>query len=271
MTNTKETKYNSRLANYPRPAIALTAITYLLLGFLERLDGTFAPALLYFAALGVLALYFMPYMLGLPNGRKSLREYSCDIRLLPMTPVGRNILIGLLTAVLTLSSIYLASLLTGHFVLDWSLVPSLRWVKGLTRGIWEEVFFRGIILVLFMRTFPQRRAIFVSTFLFAVVHLNPMYISLEHIVDVVSIFFMGLLFTYLVLKTGSLLPAIVFHYVHDIFVLLVQNTPGADETLASVLLYAFLWIALILGAFLTKIIVERWSPQFDGDDSQREL
>ena len=69
---------------------------------------------------------------------------------------------------------------------------------------------------------------------------------------------MGLLFIYLVLKTGSLLPAIVFHYVYDIFVLLVQNTPGANETLASVLLYAFLWIALILGAVLTKYIVEHW-------------
>ena len=243
----------------------------MLLGFLETLEGTFVPPLLYFFALGVLALYLMPYVLGLPNGRKSLREYSQDIRLLPMRPMGRNILIGLLMAALTLGSIYLASLLTGQFALNWSLVPPVRWVKGLTRGIWEEVFFRGIILVLFMRVFPRRRAIISSTFLFAVAHLNPMAINLEHIVDVVSIFLMGLLFTYLVLKTGSLLPAIVFHYVHDIFVLLVQNTPGADETLASVLLYAFLWIALMLGAFLTKTIVERWSPQFDGGDSQSEL
>jgi membrane protease YdiL (CAAX protease family) len=78
------------------------------------------------------------------------------------------------------------------------------------------------------------------------------------IVDVFGIFFMGLLFTYLVLKTGSLLPAIIFHYVHDIFVLLVQNTPGANETLASALLYAFLLIALLIGAVLTKYIVERW-------------
>jgi hypothetical protein len=78
------------------------------------------------------------------------------------------------------------------------------------------------------------------------------------IVDVVSIFFVGLLFTYLVLKTGSLLPAIVFHYVHDIFVMLVQNTSGADKTLSIALLYAFLWIALVIGAVLTKYIVERW-------------
>lgn len=162
-------------------------------------------------------------------------------------------------AILTLSSIFLASLLTGHFVFDLSLVPALRWVKGLTRGIWEEVFFRGIILVLFMRVFPLRKAVFFSALLFAMIHLNPMAINPEMIVDVISIFFMGLLLAYLVLKTGSLLPAIIFHYVHDVFLLLVQNTPSADETLASVLLYAFLWIALIIGAVLTKYIVERWS------------
>jgi membrane protease YdiL (CAAX protease family) len=259
-----QTKFNSKLANYPRPAIALTAITYVLLGSLETLPGVYLPPLLYFLALGILALYLMPYVIGLPNGRKLIKEYCQDIRLLPMTHLSRNILIGLLMAILTLTAIFLASLLTRHFVFDWSYVPALRWVKGLTRGIWEEVFFRGIILVLFMRVFPLRRAVFLSAFLFAVIHLNPMAINLEMIVDVVSIFFMGLLFTYLVLKTGSLLPAIVFHYLHDIFVLLVQNTPGADETLASVLLYSFLWIALIIGAALTKYIVERW-PMVETD------
>ncbi len=258
MTSTNHTRYNSKLANYPRPAIALTAVAYLLIGFLETLPGTFIPPLLYFLALGVLALYLMPYVLGLPNGRKSLRDYCHDIRLLPITPLGRNILLGCLMAGLTLSSIFLASLLTGHFVFDWSYVPALRWVKGLTRGIWEEVFFRGIILVLFMRIFSKGKALFLAAFLFAVVHLNPLDLSLHMVVDVISIFFMGLIFTYLVLKTGSLLPAIIFHYIHDIFVLLVQNTPGAKEPLASVLLYAFLWIALVIGAVLTKFIVERW-------------
>ena len=109
-----------------------------------------------------------------------------------------------------------------------------------------------------MRLYRKRRAVFLATFLFAVVHLNPIVLSPEMIVDVVSIFFMGLLLTYIILKTGSLLPAIVFHYVHDIFVLLVQNTPGADEVLAQTLLYSFLWIALAIGAVLTKYIVERW-------------
>jgi CAAX amino terminal protease family. len=258
MMSTNQTQYNSWLANNPRPAIAVTLILYVLFACLEALRGSFLPPLLCFLALGVLALYLMPSVLGLPNGRKSLRDYCLDIRLLPIEPLGRNILLGLLLATLTLASIFLASLLTGHFVLDWSYVPALRWVKGLTRGIWEEVFFRGIVLVLFMRIFSRRVAIFFAAFFFSLMHLNPMTISLDKVVDVISIFFMGLLFTYLVLKTGSLLPAIIFHYVHDIFVLLGQNTPGADETLASALLFAFLWIALVLGALLTKYIVEHW-------------
>ena|GEM_PF-3689292 len=251
-------EYSSKLANYPKPAIALTAITFVALGLLETLPGTFITALLYFVALGVVALFVMPRVLGLPNGRQSLAEYSQDIRLLPCQPVGRNVLLGLGLAMLTLSSIFLAALLTRHFVLDWSLVPALRWVKGLTRGIWEEVFFRGIILVLFMRLYPRRKAVFFTAFLFAIVHLDPMNVSVGLLVDVLSIFFMGLLFTYLVLQAGSLLPAIVFHYVHDTFLILVQNTPGADELSASALLFGLLWIALVIGALVTKYVVKRW-------------
>jgi membrane protease YdiL (CAAX protease family) len=258
MTSSIENQYNSKFANRPKLAIAFTAVVYLLLGFLERIPGTVVPALLYFFVLGFLALYLMPYVIGLPNGRKSLRDYAQDIRLLPVKPVGRNIFLGLLVAALTLSSILLASHLTGHFVLDWSTVPPLRWIKGLTRGIWEEVFFRGIILVLFMRIYAQRKAVILAAFLFAVIHLATFNVDLLMLVDLISIFFMGLLFTYMVLKSGSLLPAVIFHYFHDIFVLLVQNTPGADEILSSTLLFSFLWIALAMGAGLTKLIVERW-------------
>ncbi|MEW5871037.1 MAG: CPBP family intramembrane glutamic endopeptidase [Chloroflexota bacterium] len=249
--------FDTPLAKRPRLAIVLVAVGYALLSFLELVPaGKIVPPLLLFFTLGFVALVLMPFVLGLPNGRRSLRDYCRDIRLLPVQPVGRNILLGLLLALLTLSGILIAALLSGHFVLDWSLVPGLRWVKGLTRGIWEEVFFRGIILVLFMRLYPQSRAALLAAFVFAVLHLGAL--NLEAVIDLLSLFFMALLFTYVVLKSGSLLPAIVFHYVHDIFINLVQNTPGADPTLALALLYGCLWAALALGALLTKVIVERW-------------
>jgi membrane protease YdiL (CAAX protease family) len=248
----------SWLRDNRRAAVAVAIVPYLLLGFLERLPGTFVPPLAYFAAAGAWALYVTPRILGLPNGRKPLREYCLDIRLLPVTPVARNVLLGVLMAALTLSSILAASLLTRHFVLDWSLVPSVRWVKGLTRGVWEEVFFRGIMLAILMRFYRRRKAVLVMTAVFAVVHLNIADVTVAEIVDIVSIFLIGLLFVYLVVETGSLLPAIVFHYLHDVFVLLVQNTPGADEPMASGLLYGVLWAALAVGALLTRGVVALW-------------
>ena len=256
MVDESRLKQGSSLSDNRRAAVALTIVPYLLLGFLEHLPGTFIPPLAYFVAAGVWALYVAPRLLGLPNGRKPFREFCADIRLLPVTPLARNILLGLLMAALTLSSILVASLLTRHFVLDWNFVSTLRWVKGLTRGVWEEVFFRGIMLAIMMRFYGQRKAVLWTTALFAIVHVNITNLTLEGAVDIVSIFFIGLLFAYLVLKTGSLLPAIVFHYTHDVFVLLVQNTPRAEEPMASILLYGFLWAALAVGAVLTRNIVE---------------
>lgn len=256
MANDTKPAQGTWVLNNRRAALVATLVPFLLLGLLEYLPGTFFPAIAYFAAAGIWALYVIPRVLGLPNGRKPFREYCADIRLLPVAPVRRNILLGLLMAALTLSSILLATLLTRHFVLDWSFVPALRWVKGLTRGVWEEVFFRGIMLAILMRFYSQRKAVLWTTTIFALVHLNIMDVTVAAIVDVVSIFFMGLLFVYLVLRTGSLLPAIVFHYVHDVFVLLVQNAPGASEPMVSVLLYAFLWAALAVGAALARSIVE---------------
>jgi len=245
------------LAEHPRVAIAVTAVGYAVLSMLEMVPaGQFLPPLLLFVSLGVVALYLMPRVLGLPCGRKPFRGYCYDIRLLPLEPVGRNVLLGLLLALLTLGSIFLATWLTGHFAVDWSTIPARRWLKGLTRGVWEEVYFRGIILVLFLRVFPRRRAVVLSAFVFAMMHLGVL--SLEAVVDVISIFFIGLLSAYVVLEAGSLLPAIVFHYVHDIFVLWVQNAPGADKVLSLTLLYGFLWSALLLGALLTRVMVERW-------------
>jgi membrane protease YdiL (CAAX protease family) len=252
VTNERARGIDPGLSGSRRAALILTLVPFIFLGLLERLPGTYAPTLLYFAAAGVWALYVTPRLLGLPNGRKPLREFALDIRLLPVSPVARNVALGLLMAALTLGAILVASLLTGRFVLDWSLVPPVRWVKTLPRGIWEEVFFRGIALAILFRFMPRRKAVLVMTAVFAAVHLNVADITIAGLVDIVSIFFMGLLFVYLVLRTGSLLPAIVFHYVHDVFVYLVQNTPDAPEPRASVLLYAFLWVALAAGAAITR-------------------
>jgi membrane protease YdiL (CAAX protease family) len=251
-----EPQRGSWFADHPRAGIPVTIVPFLLLGVLEHRPGHLAGAIMYFIAAGVWALYVTPAVFGLPYGRRSLRRFCEDIHLLPLAPLGRNVLLGLAIAALTLTGMLVATILTRHFVLDWSTLPGLRWVKGLTRGIWEEVFFRGIMLVIFTRLYSVRRAVLWTTLIFALVHVSVF--SLEVLVDVASIFFIGLLFAFLVLKTGSLVPGIVFHYTHDVFVNLVQHAPGAHEPSASVLFYAFLWTALAIGAWLTRSVVRRW-------------
>ena len=103
------TKNETWLTRHPQIGIIITAVSYILLGMLEMIHNRYLGAILYFAVLGVLALVLMPYVLGLPLGKKTLKEYCQDIRLLPVKPPGRNILIGLMMAALTLSSIYIAS------------------------------------------------------------------------------------------------------------------------------------------------------------------
>ena len=63
MTNERQLKQGSWLANNRRAALVVTVVPYLLLAFLERLPGTFAPPLMYFVAAGVWALYVTPRLL----------------------------------------------------------------------------------------------------------------------------------------------------------------------------------------------------------------
>ena len=112
--------------------------------------------------------------------------------------------------------------------------------------------------MIFMRLYSLRKAVILDSLVFSAAHLNPFEINLHMVVDLISIFFMGLLFAYVVLKSGSLLPAIVFHYFHDIFINLVQNTPGADLFSSEALLYLLLWISLVIGVLFTKFVVDHW-------------
>ena len=67
----------------------------------------------------------------------------------------------------------------------------------------EELIFRGVLLPGFLENYRPWTAIFLSSLLFAVIHLNPW--------QSVSGFFIGCLFAWFVARTGSLLPAIAGH------------------------------------------------------------
>ncbi len=79
----------------------------------------------------------------------------------------------------------------------------------------EEVLFRGIILIGLLAHQTRKRAIFWSAFLFAVFHMNPWQFPGPLIV--------GIVFARWVIQTGSLIPVIAGHALHNFLFLMVAR------------------------------------------------
>lgn len=86
----------------------------------------------------------------------------------------------------------------------------------------EEAFFRGLVLRGFLKRFGERRAIVLSSVLFALVHLNPY--------QFVGAFVLGCLAAWVRIRSGSLWPPIVVHALNNglifLCVLLPIDIPG---------------------------------------------
>ncbi len=79
----------------------------------------------------------------------------------------------------------------------------------------EEVLFRSVILIGLLAHQTRKRAIFWSAFLFAVFHMNPWQFPGPLIV--------GIVFARWVIQTGSLIPAIAGHALHNFLFLMVAR------------------------------------------------
>lgn len=79
---------------------------------------------------------------------------------------------------------------------------------GLAAPVLEETLFRGIFLRSFLQQYPPERAIFLSSLLFALAHLN--------LYQAVAAFMLGLFLAWLYLRTASLWPCILAHAVYNL-------------------------------------------------------
>jgi sodium transport system permease protein len=88
----------------------------------------------------------------------------------------------------------------------------LQLVAGvsLLQAICEELAFRGFILTGLRRRFRPRTAVLLSSFLFALFHMN--------VFQFIPHFALGVVLSVLVLRTGSVLPAMVFHFAYNCLV-----------------------------------------------------
>ena len=177
----------------------------------------------------------IPFVLNLPGGTRSFSDYIAAIRLSHLQPFLRLLLLGLscylILALCQASGVLIFRAFEGKpvtvefvrkvFDLSGELPPkSSSWWISLP-SVLEEVAFRGVILSLFLSKYSERPAILFAALGFGAMHLLNLASGRELVWvlgQVVWAAILGVFYGVVVLKSNSLWPAMVVHYLGNLFV-----------------------------------------------------
>jgi membrane protease YdiL (CAAX protease family) len=129
-------------------------------------------------------------------------------------------------------------------------------------GLWEEVAFRGVVVPLLSKKYNQIFTILISGVIFGLAHaLNIVGVLLSggnHLLTLFQVIYttlIGFSMGYMYLKTKSLLPSIIYHYLIDTVGLIFLNVSIENTLLVGVFLIVFLGvIPSILNIGFTKLV-----------------
>jgi membrane protease YdiL (CAAX protease family) len=182
----------------------------------------------------ILAYLLAPFFLRVPKGKRTFREYLDDIHLTRTRPFIRLVL-------LTLSCVFILILCQGSFSiiyrlgqgypltiefifrvynLSLALPPNSMILLDQFYSMFEEVAFRGVLLTMLLEKHSQRTAIIYSAIAFGALHFLSVFAGKELVLtlgQVVWAFLFGLFYGYLFIKSGSLLPAMIIHWLSNVF------------------------------------------------------
>ncbi|UCF06568.1 MAG: CPBP family intramembrane metalloprotease [bacterium] len=183
----------------------------------------------------VILFLIVPFLLKLPKGTRSFKRYLNDIGLTKNRPLTRLLLLAISCyAILALSQaaasiIYrltenlpiTSAFLRRVFDISGDLPPqSLSPFLSLPSAF-EEIGFRGVILTLFLARYARNKSIVIAASAFALLHLLNLLSGRETVWVIGQLgwsFFMGVFYGYLFVKTGSLLPPMLVHYLGNVFI-----------------------------------------------------
>jgi membrane protease YdiL (CAAX protease family) len=208
-----------------------------------------------FAALA--AFYLFPRRLKLPFGHVGVSEYLRRLGFCLPRGAWKHALLGALLAACTLSGMLIGSLLSGRYQVDWSTVNVVQTVFSINPGIWEEFFFRGVVMLLLLRaTRSLWRAVLIQILVFGLAHIKGL--DLWAWVDVISVMIIAVAFTYTAYKTRTLVAGIVFHFLHDALLFLPQ-LPGGEYVgvLENAAYFGSLWVMVGVACVLVWISSDR--------------
>jgi membrane protease YdiL (CAAX protease family) len=229
----------------------------------------------FFVTFGVMALLWMLFVrrsLGLPNEKESLKEYVKTIGLKPDRKIVRNILLGISCSIIYFVSTFIFGNLFGNYIFDLDVVfgnPGTSisiygwflFILMLIPGIWEEVSFRGVISTLNLKKYSGTTVLIVVSILFGLFHFFNLLAGNNLVLTGIQVIYaalLGFLFGYLFIKTKSLIPSIILHYLIDSLGQLF--TYVTFDSMVDIILFAIIGVGLvptILGMLLVKIVVKK--------------
>lgn len=202
----------------------------------------------------------VPYVLGLPHRRMSLREYLHAIGLRRPQSISKLVVVTLPCIVILFSSWLLASFIYNQLFLGGDLaffgsqlldtsraLPPQNWSMVTAIGsIFEEVLLRGIFLAMLLDRHSERESIVLSAGAFGGIHILNLLNGPPTTELLVGVFAQilwctsyGLFYGYLFIKTRSLIPCMVMHYVGNGFISFWWFTPNASFPVYTILMLVF--------------------------------
>ena len=113
----------------------------------------------------------------------------------------------------------------------------LALIVGVTPAVCEEILFRGYVQTRLKRSWGPMMAIFFSSLLFAIGHMDP--------IHALGVFPLGVFLGFVCWRSGSIYPAILGHFVNNVVsVVMVVLAPEDKDTLA---IPAAITVLLVLG------------------------
>jgi len=223
--------------------------------------------------MALLWLLFVRRFLGLPNGQESLKEYIKTIGLKPNKKIGRNIVLGISCSIIYFVSTYITGNIFGNYTFNLDVVfgnPkiigstfNLGWflfILMLIPGIWEEVSFRGVISTLNLRKYSRTTVLIVTSIIFGLFHYFNLLTGNDLVLTGIQVIYaalLGFLFGYLFIKTKSLIPSIILHYLINSLGQLF--TYATFDSIIGLVLFAVIGVGIIptvLGMLLVKLVVK---------------
>ena len=238
--------------------------------------------ILFFTVGGFLAYVITPWLLRIPKGKRTFIGYLDDIRLTGTRPFFRLLLLTVSCDLILIlcqgtgSIVYRLSegnpvtweFISHVFDLSLALPPNSIILFAQFFSMFEEVAFRGVFLTMLLNNkYSQRNAIIFSAAAFGLMHLPVVFMGHSLVFtlgNVVWAFLFGLFYGYLFIKSGSLLPPMIMHWLSNVFQAPLtsyywQNAPVAVNALYGVVfgyglaaVLCILWVRFFASRWLSK-------------------